>query len=232
MRGTEGLRGTVRIGVIDTISHTWLVDLIRRSKQLFPHINVVVIAKTSLDMLEMLEEGGLDLGILMGPLQDEDFVNIELCSYACLWTAAPSLGLGGGFVDIGRLMDFPIVSFPSGSQPRAALERFFAGVPSDRTVFYEGNLSTMIRMAEDGIGVATIPPPVIARELERGALELLDAEQPIPPMRFHAVYPRSPGTTLVPSIAELARDVALEFCNRSNPDWAWQRKIGPGGMEQ
>lgn len=228
-RGAEGMRGVVRMGVIDTISLTWLVDLVRTSKQMFPHVNIVVYGGTSLDMLEMLGSGQLDLGILMGPMLDQDFVNIELCSYACLWMAAPALGLSEGCVDLPKLLEFPIISFPRGSQPRDALDRYLAEVSTDNKVFYEANLSTMIRMAESGIGVATIPPAVTASELDRGALALINAEQPIPPMRFHAVHARAPETTLAPVIAELARDVALEFCRKSKPEWAWQRGVSPMG---
>ncbi len=223
LSGAGGLRGTVRIGVIDTISYTWLVDLIRTSSTQFPLINIEITADTTLRLVNLLSAGEIDVALIMGPVLEQGYLSVELCTFACHWVASPALGLGG-HAPLDRLTQFPIVSFPKGSQPHAAISRFFEQFPRDDYVIYTANsLATIIRMTTDGIGVATIPPVVAQGELARGELELIDAQQPIPPMRLHAVYSDGPAQLLPGMIAELAHQVAHDYCERSNPDWAWDR---------
>lgn len=218
----ERLRGTVRIGVIDTISHTWLVDLIRRSKALYPQINFELTADTSLRLTDSLLANEIDIALLMGPVLRPEIVNIDLCTYACTWAASPELGLQGRQLDVDDLADFPIISFPKGSQPHDVLRRYFHRRLEEDTVLYATNsLATIVRMTIDGIGVATIPPVVIHRELARGDLVSLDVRQLFPPMSFQAVYAESPNFMLPAAVANVAREVAREYCSRTDPALAW-----------
>jgi DNA-binding transcriptional LysR family regulator len=218
----EKLRGTVRIGAIDTISHSWLVDLIRRSKDLYPHINIELTADTSLRLSDMLMGNEIDIALIMGPVLHPDVINVDLCTYACTWTASPDLGLHDRQLDVDDLAAFPIISFPKASQPHEALRRYFHRHLDAGTVLYATNsLATIVRMTIDGIGVAAIPPPVIRRELARGELVQLNVRQPFPPMSFQAVYVDSPNFLLPSAVASLAREVAQEFCGRSDPAHAW-----------
>jgi len=221
---SSGLRGTVRIGVIDTISYTWLVDLIHLSNDNFPRINIEIMAETSLRLIDMLRDDEIDVALLMGPFLDPGYISVELCTYACHWVAAPALGLSDGKIALSTLVAHPIISFPKGSQPHIAIHRFFEQFAASEIVVHSANsVATIIRMTIDGLGVATIPPVVAPRELARGDLVLIDAQQPIPPMRFHAVYRESSTQRIPAMIAELAREVAVSFCRQSNPLWAWDR---------
>ncbi|RMH47492.1 MAG: LysR family transcriptional regulator, partial [Alphaproteobacteria bacterium] len=226
MRGEAGMRGTVRIGAIDTLTHTWFVDLIRAARRMFPHLSVEMTADTSQRLAQLLRAGEIDLALIMGPVPDPGLVSIELCTYACHWVAAPALGLHEGRVTLERLARHPVISFPRGSQPHAAIDRFFRQYADGEVILYAANsLASIIRFAVDGLGVATIPPVVAPRELARGELILLDAPQPIPPMRFHAVYPEAACSKVPALMAELARKVALDFCRRTDPGLAWDRML-------
>ena len=76
-------------------------------------------------------------------------------------------------------------------------------------------------MTITGIGIATISPIVVLKELDRGELVLLETEQSIPPMGIHAVWFDRPAQCAPATIAELARQVAYDFSSRSDPAWAW-----------
>ncbi|MDR8937469.1 hypothetical protein FEP65_04375 [Burkholderia multivorans] len=65
----------------------------------------------------------------------------------------------------------------------------------------------MIRLVADGFGVAALPPAIIGRELQEGALELLDVEPAFPALPLVATY-RTQGLPLAARIAELASEVA------------------------
>jgi DNA-binding transcriptional LysR family regulator len=222
MAGQERLRGTVRIGAIDTISHSWLVDLIRRSKMLYPHINIELTADTSLRLTDCLMANEIDIALMMGPVLRPDIVNVDLCTYACSWVASPDLGLHDRAINVDDLAAYPIISFPKGAQPYDVLRRYFhRQLDTDSVLYATNSLATIVRMAIDGIGVAAIPTVVIRRELARGELVALDVRQPFPPLSMQAVYMDSPNFALPSTIANLAREVAREFCARTDPALAW-----------
>lgn len=215
-------RGTLRLGVIDTIAYTWLVDLIRLSALHFPNLSLEITAHTSLRLVDQLRDGRLDMALIMGPVVEPGFSSIELCTYACHWVAAPSLPLPPGQVSLDELTAHPVLSFPKGSQPNAAISRFLEDTGPGEIVYYWANsLATIIRMCVEGLGVATIPPVVTPRELARGDLVLVDAQQPIPPMRMHAVTFETNANRVPGTLLELAREAAAAFCARSDPVWAW-----------
>jgi DNA-binding transcriptional LysR family regulator len=224
LTGAGQIRGTLRIGVIDTISYTWLIDLIRTTKDIHPDLSLELTADTSLRLFELLRAGELDLALLMGPVLEPSYLSLELCTFACHWVASPALQFSARPVSMEELARHMVVSFPKNSQPHSHIFRFFQEGQATQPRFFAANsLATIIRMATDGIGVATIPPVVAPRELARGDLVLLQAEQPIPPMRFHAVWFDGPSRLVPATIAQLARQVALEFVRRSDPALAWDR---------
>lgn len=222
--GAGQIRGTLRIGVIDTIAYTWLIDLIRTAKEIYPDLTLELTADTSLRLFELLRAGELELALLMGPVLEPSYLSLELCTFACNWVASPVLQFPEGPVSMGELARHLVVSFPKNSQPHNHIFKFFQEGHQTQPRFFAANsLATIIRMATDGIGVATIPPVVAPRELARGELVLLRAEQPIPPMRFHAVWFDGPSRLVPATIGQLARQVALEFVGRSDPALAWDR---------
>lgn len=222
--GAGQIRGTLRIGVIDTISYTWLIDLIRAAKEIHPDLTLELTADTSLRLFDLLRAGELDLALIMGPVLEPSYLSVELCTFACHWVASPALKVPPGPVSLGDLARHMVISFPRNSQPHSHISRFFHQDNQAQPRFFAANsLATIIRMTIDGIGVATIPPVVAPRELARGELVLLQAEQPIPPMRFHAVWFDGPSRLVPATIAELARQVAHDFVRRSDPALAWDR---------
>jgi DNA-binding transcriptional LysR family regulator len=226
--GAGQVRGLLRIGVIDTISYTWLIDLIRTAKEVFPDLALELTAETSLKLFEHLRSGDIDLALIMGPVLESSYVSIELCTFACHWVASPALSFPPGPIGLEDLARHPVISFPKDSQPHGHITRFFKQHPQcEARLFAANSLATIIRMTIDGIGVATIPPIVAPKELARGELILLDAEQPIPPMRFHAVWFDGPSRHVPATVAELARQVALDFVRRSDPALAWDRAAPP-----
>lgn len=218
----ETLRGTVRIGVIDTISHTWLVRLIERAHDSYPNVNVVLRADTSLNIADALLRHELDLCLLMGPVIGQNMVNIDLCTYSCVWLASPALPFPDRRLTVEDLARYPIVSFPASSKPHESMTRLLGKPEEGGVVFYTSNsLATIIRMVKDGLGVAALPGVLVQQDLAREELRTLDVLQSFPPLPFHASYQETPNSLLAGAIALMARDVADEFCASVDPTLAW-----------
>lgn len=218
----ECLRGTVRIGVIDTIAQSWLMALIERSRERYPSVAFELQADTSVDIAAKLVSNRLDLGLLMGPVIGRGIVNLDLCTYACVWVASPRLAPPDGPVEVRDLAAYPIISFPASSKPHEMMRHYFHRPGLEGVRLHTSNsLATIVRMACDGIGVAALPAVIIRDELADGRLRRLDVRQMFPPLALHASYVEAPNNPLPGVIAGMADEVADAFCKEADPTLAW-----------
>jgi DNA-binding transcriptional LysR family regulator len=220
MSNPKALRGRVRIGVIETIAYSWLPALIDRLSQACPEVVLELNADTSIDIAEHLRASAVDLGLLMGPVDGPGMINVDLCTYACLWVASPRLGIAAAAMELADLGRFPILSFPGNSKPHRAMVGYFQRPGLDEVRLHTASLATLVRMATDGIGVAALPATVIEREIADGTLQVLNVLQPFPPLSLHAAY-LDADRPLPALIAGMAREVAAAYCRTKDPTIAW-----------
>ncbi len=210
----NNLRGTVMIGAIDSIVYAWLPRLIERVKEAYPNVTIDLTVDTSINLARQIQDGQIDLGLIMGPVVAPHIRNIELCSFDCLWIAAPALALKSGRLRIADLSDYPIFAYSKGSQPHQAVLRAIEAAnvdPGAVRVFNSNSLATITRLIRDGVGVAVLPQVVVQEYLEKGELRILDVDARLPPLHFHVAFADNPGNALPALIADMAVEVAAAF---------------------
>ncbi|HXP98004.1 MAG TPA: LysR family transcriptional regulator [Telmatospirillum sp.] len=208
--GEKGaVRGTIRLGVAESIVHTWLSRLVERLHYLYPAVSLEIEVDSSTVMREELLSHQLDLAFLVGPIAEPQLKSVPLCSYDLAWVASPTLPLPPEPVPLKDLARWPIITFSRNTQPFGAIQDMFVGsdMPAVR-MFGNSSLATVVRMTLDGIGVSAIPSLVIARELADGRLKIFQAERPLPRLDFVAAYAKKPDSYIAATIATLAVEVA------------------------
>lgn len=211
---TSSLRGTVMIGAIDSIVYAWLPRLIERVKEVYPNVTIDLNVDTSINLARQIQDGQIDLGLIMGPVVAPHIRNIELCAFDCLWIAAPNLALKAGRLGIADLAEYPIFAYSKGSQPHQAVLRAIEAAdvdPGAVRVFNSNSLATITRLIRDGVGVAVLPQVVVQEYLEKGELRILDVDARLPPLHFHVAFADNPGNALPALIAEMAVEIAATF---------------------
>jgi DNA-binding transcriptional LysR family regulator len=218
------ISGRIRIGVIDTIAFSWLSCLIDRVSHTYPHVTLELDNNISIVIAQEVLAGHLDLGLLMGPIEGPGVVNMELCTFGCVWVANPRLAgtLGGGAIEVTDLVRFPILSFPRGSKPHEEMIHYFGGIDQEEVRLHTAFLATLIRLACDGLGIAALPAAAIQRELKEGSLTALDVRPPLPSLQCHAVYQDTDCQPLPGLLAALAVDIANSYCQTAKPQLAWR----------
>ncbi len=205
------MRGTVLIGTVDSIVHAWLPQLIERVKVTYPNVSVDMTVDTSLNIARLIQDGQIDLGLIMGPIVAPHIRNIELCSFECQWFASPALELSNRPITLADIAQHPIFGYSKGSQPHQALMRLVeqSGLDArELRIFNSNSLATTMRLIRDGVGVALLPPVVVREYIERGELTMLETNARLPHLHFHAVYADNPGNALPSLIAAMAAEVA------------------------
>jgi len=203
--------GVLRLGVSQTIVHTWLSAFIERAHALLPGVTMDIEVDISRNRRDALVGHALDLAFLMGPVADPSVTNLPLCRYDLAFAASPPLALPPEPLTIKGLLALPIITYPRSTRPTMELLAALR-VPGQKPprLFGSASLATILRMARDSIGLSVIPPAVATRELAEGTLRLVRAELRPPGLFFTASWPVGPEECVAQRLAMLAQQVAAE----------------------
>ncbi len=202
------LTGVVRLGVAETIVHTWLATLMQRLHENYPRLEVDIVVDVSVNLRAQLLAGEVDVALLMGPVGGAGVQDLVLCDYAVAWVAAPVFAhrFAAAPLTLAALAGVPIVTYARATRPYQHLRALFAAGPAPR-LFANTSLASIARMVLDGIGVGVIAPAAIGAELAQGRLVLLDGPA-LEPLRFTASWRDGPDSLGAATVARLAQDVA------------------------
>jgi DNA-binding transcriptional LysR family regulator len=207
----SAMRGVLRLGVAETLVHTWLPRLIKSVNTAHPNLSLEIEVDITPNLSARLLGQEIELAFLLGPLSASGVRNRVLCDYSIGVLASPSLGLGQGPLKVQDLAKFPIITFPRKSQPYEIVRSLFnrPDLPPIR-LHASASLATVIHMAIEGLGIAVIPTSIVENELADGRLQLLSTDLKLPPLTFSASWLASPDTLAVELVADLAARIAQD----------------------
>ena len=205
----SAMRGVMRLGVAETIVHTWLSRLIKSVNTAYPNLSLEIEVDITPNLSARLLAQEIELAFVLGPLSVSSVRNRPLCDYPIGFLASPSLGLGNGPLTVHDLAKFPIITFPRKTQPYEIVRSLFnrPELPPIR-LHASASLATVIHMAIEGLGIAVIPTAIVENELADGRLQLLSTDLKISPLTFSASWLASPDTVAVELVADLASKIA------------------------
>jgi DNA-binding transcriptional LysR family regulator len=205
----SAMRGVMRLGVAETIVHTWLSRLIKSVNTAYPNLSLEIEVDITPVLSARLFAQEIELAFVLGPLSASGVRNRVLCDYPIGFLASPALGLGKEPLTVRDLAKFPIITFPRRTQPYEIVRSLFnrPDLPPIR-LHASASLATVIHMAIEGLGIAVIPTAIVENELADGRLQLLATDLAIPPLTFSASWLASPDTVAVELVADLAGKIA------------------------
>jgi DNA-binding transcriptional LysR family regulator len=205
----SAMRGVMRLGVAETIVHTWLSRLIKSVNTAYPNLSLEIEVDITPNLSARLLAQEIELAFVLGPLSISSVRNRPLSDYPIGFLASPSLGLGNGPLTVHDLAKFPIITFPRKTQPYEIVRSLFnrPDLPPIR-LHASASLATVIHMAIEGLGIAVIPTAIVENELADGRLQLLSTDLKISPLTFSASWLASPDTVAVELVADLAGKIA------------------------
>jgi DNA-binding transcriptional LysR family regulator len=205
----SAMRGVLRLGVAETIVHTWLSRLIKSVNTAYPNLSLEIEVDITPNLTARLMGQEIELALLLGPIPTSGVRNRVLCDYPVGFLASPSLGLPPGPLKAKDLAKFPIITFPRKTQPYETVRSLFnrPDLPPIR-LHASASLATVIHMALEGLGIAVIPTSIVENELADGRLRLLSTDLKITPLTFSASWLESPDMLAVERVADLAAKIA------------------------
>jgi DNA-binding transcriptional LysR family regulator len=213
--------GTVRrfrIGVTELVALTWLPKLVRALQERYPNVLIEPEIDLSTSLSRKLDQGVLDLVIVPPVFRAIRCIAIPLDSMRLTWMCQPGLIPDAEPVPLDQIAGHPILMQIGSSGVDAVIDQWLreAGLQIDR-VFAGNSLIALAALTVSGFGVSYLPALYFQDYVQQGALRAFESTEPLPQIRYHAVY-RDDGT-LSTFNSQVAR-ICAEHCDFSKPPLA------------
>lgn len=203
---------TIRLGVSETIVHTWLARYLGESHRCFPNIDFDITVDVTPWIMSALQDGEIDIGFMLGPATIDGMACVHLVDYPLRFYGAPGL-VKDNRLTIEELRRLPIITFPRQTYPYSHLrEKVFNLTGQTPRIFTNSSQATIERMAADRIGVALFAEGALSPSVN-GTLVPLDSVLEMPQLSFYAFYVMGVGGEILESLVDIARKVATGACD-------------------
>ncbi|CAB3802480.1 HTH-type transcriptional regulator HdfR [Paraburkholderia ultramafica] len=205
----ESVVGTVRFGVAEVITTTWLPELIRTIAERHPKLRLEIEEALTGELMDSLLEAELDLVLAPGHPSARDLSTLSLGRVAFEWMASPTLGLEDRVYGPAELAEHPIIGMKSESFHYSAIEDWFQNQHARcRYLARCKSVAVAASMTMAGMGVAYLPAKHYADEIDAGKLKVIRTVPRLEPVQFVAVFPLGHSYSLARTVAELAAEVS------------------------
>ncbi|WP_347904631.1 LysR family transcriptional regulator [Pseudomonas purpurea] len=205
--------GRIRIGVMDTVIHTWLSSLVAQMMDCYPLVEIELVADTALNLCDQLQKGFLDLILQTDLLRQESVRSLELASHPMGWIVASQSIYNRDYASVADLARERIITYSKNSHPHqdvlSLMQANDALAPRLNCV---NSVSAITRLLRDGFGIGALPPVLVSEELASGELILLNIEQRLP--NLQVVVSWRVGVEWVEEVVALCQKVVEEYAQK------------------
>lgn len=165
--GTLGL-GQLHIGASDTICRYFLVPYLKQFHKKFPSVPIKVTNASSLNCVELLEQGKVDLIISNFPNSglNQSYIQKTVCNFNDVFIANPAyFDLKQQEISLAELREYPLMLLERKTTTSEYLHNLFLQHQLELIPEVELNSNDLlIDLARIGLGIAFIPDFCLARE--------------------------------------------------------------------
>ncbi len=156
-------RGRLAVGATPSLTTTLLPPALARFHAAFPGVELVLHEAGSRDLVRELEQGALDIALVILPLRHEMLETTPLLREELVLAVAPDHALASRkTIAIADLKGVPLVMFRDGYDLRASTLAAFRRAGFEPTLALEGGeMDGVLRLTAAGLGVAVVPSLVI-----------------------------------------------------------------------
>lgn len=201
---TLGL-GQLHIGASDTICRYFLVPYIKQFHKKFPNVPIKVTNATSLNCVDLLEQGKVDLIVTNYPNSqlNNTYVQKTVASFTDVFIANPAyFNLKQQEIPFSELKQYPILMLDRKSTTSEFLHNIF--LQHQLELIPEVELSSndlLIDLAKIGLGIAFIPDYCLTKDISE--LYVLKTKEKMP--KRHLVAAINPGLPVSASTEEFLK---------------------------
>jgi DNA-binding transcriptional LysR family regulator len=213
-RDPSTVGGIVRLGVSESIVHTWLPALLKQVDAAYPNLEIEIEVDITPKLRDLLVARELDLAFLLGPIGPE-LHSRPVCKFPVAFYASKEIALPRKSITLEDIvsLNHRIITFARNTQPLMALRDLLRDRGLHATIWASASLEAVVRLALEGLGIAVIPPHILEmREATREKLRLLKiTDVELPPLDYVVSWSSAPNTAddvTVQKVIDIAMKVA------------------------
>lgn len=207
----ESASGRVRLGLVSSVVHTWLCDLIEAVAQCYPRLEMELTIEPTPNIAAAFDRGTLDMLLTTDDRHNDTSTCVDLPPLAMGWFGP--VGMRGETLELADVVTGPLITFTRNSRPHAnVLALFEASDLRPSMVHCVTSLAAIARLTERGIGIATLPRGC---DLSGPDLCELDVNATLPSLPLYCISRRSSDAAIYKAIADLALHCAEQHQARN-----------------
>lgn len=207
LRQSPFAQESIRIGVIESIVHTWFSLFIRRLHQEHPFLEIELTVESSRRLHDLLKRGQIDLALQTDPVLDEGLRNLPLGVLGMNWIGLEQKCDWQPISLEDLCAQWPIVTFPRHSQPHLSLLRVLEveGV-DDARINFVSSIAASLQLIEEGLAVGALPEAACIKEGAHRPLTIVPCIAQLPSLQLVVSWRVKP----LHSLSEIVVDTALK----------------------
>ncbi|TWG99552.1 DNA-binding transcriptional LysR family regulator [Mesorhizobium sp. J18] len=209
------VNGVLRLGVAETVVHTWLSDFLKEFRESYPSTDVDLVVDATVKLRDELLAHRIDMAVLMGPVSEHRIENITIPPFPLVWVCAPHIELPDTRTSLCEMLRLPVITYAKSSRPYSELYHKLSNDLDDiPRIFPASSLAASLRMVIDGIGIGVLPQDLVEPYVEKGQLRIVDCEWRPSDLRFTVSFSMEPFNPVAEHAALLAAKVASTYARR------------------
>jgi DNA-binding transcriptional LysR family regulator len=193
---------SLRIGVIESVLHSWLIDWLHHMRQTHPDFELELTVETTPVLVDHVRRGALDLVFCALPAMGDGVRSRSMAPMDMVFAGHAKTHRKRSY-DEAALAEHDLLTFQRGSQPHAALTEWFRGSPAQpRRIHNISSISAMVQLVEGGFGIATLPRPAVEQLADRLPVKVLRTARPLLPLPMHASFREDPSSSVAEDILD------------------------------
>ncbi|MEO9650432.1 MAG: LysR family transcriptional regulator [Roseobacter sp.] len=206
MRSAKRLQSrSLKIGVTELVASTWFPQFVAATRERLPQVKLEPKVAMSRDLMSDLEQDKFDLIVISETFTLPDFVTVPIAAVEHHWVAQKGLVTGKTSVSYLELAEHTVLVQGQLSGSGLFLNRWLKqqGVMFPEILVCD-SMTALLGLAVAGLGVTYVPHHFCKGLIEEGKLEVINAEVPLPPVPYVAVYREDKPHALVQEVTEVA----------------------------
>ncbi len=203
----DPLSGTLRIGVIPTISPYLLPSVTPALKKAFPNLSVMWVEDKTAVLVRSVDTGAMDAALLAleADLGDLETERIAEDPFVLATPVGHELGATRQPAKVSDLRGADVLLLDEGHCFRAQALAYCSRARTHELEFRATSLPTLVQMVAGGAGVTLLPKLAVKTEVQRAQLKLRPIAEPVPHRTIALAWRRNSP------LAEALRKITAEI---------------------
>lgn len=179
-------KGELTIGAGDTISENYIMPYLVQFHQLYPAVTIKLINRTSLEIIDLLKNGQIEIGFINMPLFDESITIQECLQVHDIFVSKEQ---DHHIYTPQDLSHESLILLEKTSNSRHFVDHYFSNVGLLLTPTIElGSHELLLEAAKNNLGKACVIKEFSQDELKQGLIHEVKLSQPIPKRSIGYAY--------------------------------------------